>query len=129
MLVLSLVSALWLVVAARQDEFLDGLGETLVIVGGRHAGGLPGYRPCARITSMTAGPTSAGISRSSMMVMSGCAMTPPLKAAIGPRISSGWTSMRMPRGGRPLVMANRYRASAAPAARVQIGRNSVNLEP
>ena len=55
---------------------------------------------------MTAGATSAGIARSSMMVMSGITTTPPLKAAIGPRISSGWTSMRMPRGGRPLVMAN-----------------------
>ena len=55
---------------------------------------------------MTAGATSAGTGRSSAMVMSGCTMIPPLKAAIGPRNSSGWTSMRMPRGGRPLVMAN-----------------------
>ena len=39
------------------------------------------------------------------MVMSGWTMIPPLKAAIGPRISSGWTSIRMPRGGRPLVIA------------------------
>ena len=55
---------------------------------------------------MTAGATSAGMGSSSAMVMSGCTMIPPLKAAIGPCISSGCTSMRMPRGGRPLVIAN-----------------------
>src|ERR1700730_2349029 len=46
-----------------------------------------------------------------MVVRSGLLITPPLKPAMGVSIFSGSTSMAMPRGGRPLVMANLMPAS------------------
>ncbi len=52
------------------------------------------------------GPTSgSGISRCSITVRSGSTIKPPLKAAMGVVIRRGSTSIDMPRGGRPLVMA------------------------
>src|SRR5262245_57577595 len=57
------------------------------------------------MTSTTAGATSSGIVRSSSTLRSGATTTPPLNAAIGARIASGSTSIAIPRGGRPLVIA------------------------
>ena len=55
-----------------------------------------------------------GISFSSMTVMSGSTMSPPLNAAMGVESPSGPTNIDIPRGGRPLVTANN--TPAAPRA-------------
>ncbi len=49
--------------------------------------------------------------RSSTTLRSGSTMSPPLKAAIGDSRASGSTSIDIPRGGRPLVTANRIPAA------------------
>ena len=56
------------------------------------------------------GTSSLGILRCSITVMSGSVRIPPLKAAIGVVRPRGSTSMPMPRGGRPLVIAKRIPA-------------------
>ena len=55
----------------------------------------------------------SGMTRWTMTAMLRSTSSPPLKAAIGVWRSSGSTSMTIPRGGRPLVMANRMSARAA----------------
>ena len=59
---------------------------------------------------MTPGVTSSGTVCSSITDMSGRTYTPPLKPAMGVLSWSGSMSMDMPRGGRPLVTANRIPA-------------------
>ncbi len=49
---------------------------------------------------------STGIARCSITDMSGRTNSPPLNAAMGSASSSGSTSIAMPLGGRPLVIAN-----------------------
>ena len=55
--------------------------------------------------------TSAASTCSAMMVISGLTKIPPLKPATGVRSDNGSINIAMPRGGRPLVIAN-----AIPAA-------------
>ena len=68
------------------------------------------------------------MARSSTTVMSGMTMIPPLKAAIGPFMRSGSTSIRMPRGGRPLVIAKSTpRSWSSCTARIARGVSTLSL--
>jgi hypothetical protein len=80
-------------------------------------------RPNEPYSSATGRTTDSGTTRCSITDMSRFTSTPPLNAAIGVVRSSGSMSIDMPRGGRPLVIANRIPAS--PSLRTALMARSV----
>jgi hypothetical protein len=77
--------------------------------------------PCFRIVSIAGWLTSAWSTSCSMTDKSDLTNMPPLKAAIGVVNANGAINISMPRGGRPLVIANWIPASRilATAARAR----------